>query len=184
MFGIKKIYFVLTYTGTILSKVVHIYTKQEFCHSSLSLDKDLNEMYSFGRYWAYNPFIGGFIKEEIDSGTFKRFINTKAAIYSLEVTNWQYNLIKKEIRKFKRSKDKYSFNILGLAAIVFHKKLNRKNKFYCSEFVKYLVDVGNIENDLPEIVRPQDFQLIDNVELVYEGKLSDFKYYCDNLLDV
>ena len=69
----KKIYIVLTFTGTMLSRVVHIYTKQEFYHSSLSLDKDLNEMYSFGRYWAYNPFIGGFVKEEIDSGTFKRF---------------------------------------------------------------------------------------------------------------
>ena len=183
MFGIKKIYFVLTYTGTILSKVVHVYTKQEFCHSSLSLDKDLNEMYSFGRYWAYNPFIGGFIKEEIDSGTYKRFNNTKAAIYSLEVTDWQYKLIKKEIRKFKRSKDKYSFNILGLAAIVFHKKLNRKNKYYCSEFVKHLVDVGNIDNDLPDIVRPQDFESIENIELFYKGKLSVFKYFNDSISD-
>ena len=40
----KKIYFVLTYTGTILSRIVHIYTGQEFCHSSLSLDAELNEM--------------------------------------------------------------------------------------------------------------------------------------------
>lgn len=171
----KKIYFVLTYTGTILSRIVHVYTKQEFCHSSLSLDKDLNEMYSFGRYWAYNPFIGGFIKEEVDSGTFKRFYNTKAAIYSLEVTNWQYKLIKREIKRFKQSKGKYSFNTLGLAAILFHKKIRRKNKFYCSEFVKHLVDVANIENNLPDIVRPQDFEKIENVELIYKGKLRDFK---------
>ena len=158
-----------------LSRVVHVYTKQEFCHSSISLDKDLNEMYSFGRYWAYNPFIGGFIKEEVNSGTFKRFYNTKAAIYSLEVTDRQYKLIKKEIRKFKRSKEKYSFNTLGLAAILFDKKLSRKNKYYCSEFVKHLVEVGNIENDLPDIVRPQDFEKIDNVELVYKGLLREFK---------
>lgn len=89
----KMIYFVLTYTVTILSRVIHIYTKQEFCHSSLSLDCELNEMNRFGGYWAYKPFIGGFIKEDVDSGTFKRFCNTKAAIYSLEVTNWQYRLI-------------------------------------------------------------------------------------------
>lgn len=176
----KKIYFVLTYTGTILSRVVHIYTKQEFCHSSLSLDGELNEMYSFGRYWAYNPFIGGFIKEDVDSGTFKRFYNTKAAIYSLEVTNWQYRLIKREIKRMKRSKDKYSFNILGLAAILFHKKLKRRNKYYCSEFVKHLVDVGKIENNLPDIVRPQDFEKIKNVQLVYKGRLRDFKCITDN----
>ena len=174
----KKIYFVLTYTGTILSKIVHIYTGQEFSHASLSLDKDLTEMYSFGRYWAYNPFIGGFIKEDIDSGTFKRFHNTKAAIYSLEVTEWQYKKIKKEIERMKKSKDKYTFNTLGLAAILFDKKLKRKNKYYCSEFVKHLVEVGNVENDLPDIVRPQDFESIDNIELIYKGKLKDFKLDC------
>ena len=123
----KKIYFVLTYTGTILSKIVHVYTGQEFCHSSLSLDEGLTEMYSFGRYWAYNPFIGGLIKEEVDSGTFKRFHNTKAAIYSLEVTDWQYKKIKKEIKRMLNSKEKYTFNTLGLAAVVFDKKLKRKN---------------------------------------------------------
>ena len=171
----KKIYFVLTYTGTILSRIVHIYTRQEFCHSSLSLDAELNEMYSFGRYWAYNPFIGGFIKEEVDSGTFKRFRNTKAAIYSLEVTDWQYKRIKREIKRMKNSKDKYTFNTLGLAAILFDKKLTRKNKYYCSEFVKHLVEVGKVENNLPDIVRPQDFENIDNVELIYKGKLKDFK---------
>ena len=171
----KKIYFVLTYTGTILSKIVHVYTGQEFCHSSLSLDEGLTEMYSFGRYWAYNPFIGGLIKEEVDSGTFKRFHNTKAAIYSLEVTDWQYKKIKKEIKRMLNSKEKYTFNTLGLAAIVFDKKLKRKNKYYCSEFVKHLVDTGNIDNNLPDMVRPQDFENIDNVELVYKGKLKDFR---------
>ena len=171
----KKIYFVLTYTGTILSRIVHIYTGQEFCHSSLSLDEELNEMYSFGRYWAYNPFIGGFIKEEVDAGTFKRFHNTEAAIYSLEVTDWQYKRIKREIKRMKNSKDKYTFNTLGLAAILFDKKLTRKNKYYCSEFVKHLVEVGKVENNLPDIVRPQDFENIDNVELIYKGKLKDFK---------
>lgn len=171
----KKIYFVLTYTGTILSKIVHVYTGQEFCHSSLSLDEGLTEMYSFGRYWAYNPFIGGLIKEEVDSGTFKRFHNTKAAIYSLEVTDWQYKKIKKEIKRMLNSKEKYTFNTLGLAAIVFDKKLKRKNKYYCSEFVKHLVDTGNIDNNLPDMVRPQDFENIDNVELIYKGKLKDFR---------
>jgi hypothetical protein len=75
----------------------------------------------------------------------------------------------------KNSKNKYSFNTLGLAAILFDKKLIRKNKYYCSEFVKHLVDVGNVDNDLPDIVRPQDFENIDNIELIYKGKLKDFR---------
>ena len=41
----KKIYIVLTYTGTILSKIVKIYTRREFSHVSIALDEDLKEMY-------------------------------------------------------------------------------------------------------------------------------------------
>ena len=157
-----------------LSRVVHIYTKHEFSHCSISLDRELNEMYSFGRYQAYNPFFGGFIKEDVESGTFKRFSNTKTAIYSLEVTNWQYKQIKREIKRMKRQKDKYKYNILGLAAILFHKKIRLHNRYYCSEFVKHLVDIGKVDNNLPDIVKPQDFENIENVELIYRGKLRDF----------
>ena len=69
----KKIYIILTYTGTILSKIVKIYTRRENSHVSISLNEDLTKMYSFGRLNPYNPFSGGFVHEEIDKGTFKRF---------------------------------------------------------------------------------------------------------------
>lgn len=38
-----KIYIVLTHTGTILSKIVKWYTKKDFSHVSISLDKELND---------------------------------------------------------------------------------------------------------------------------------------------
>ena len=85
----RKIYIVLTYTGTILSKLVKMYTKREFSHVSIALDEDLKEMYSFGRLNPYNPFIGGFVHEYMDKGTFKRFSKTNAQIYCLELTEKQ-----------------------------------------------------------------------------------------------
>ena len=45
----KKIYIILTHTGTMLSKIIKKYTKDEFSHVSIALDKELNRMYSFGR---------------------------------------------------------------------------------------------------------------------------------------
>ena len=65
----KKIYIILTHTGTVLSRIIKIYTKDEFSHVSIALDKDLKQMYSFGRLNPYNPFIGGFIHEYINSGS-------------------------------------------------------------------------------------------------------------------
>ena len=109
----KKIYIVLTYTGTILSKIIKGYTRAEYCHVSLALDESLEHMYSFGRLNPYNPFIGGFVREGIAHGTFKRFKNTEALIYSLEVDARQYRKIKRLIKRIARNKSIYRFNVIG-----------------------------------------------------------------------
>ena len=62
----KKVYVILSYTGTILSKIVKAFTMKQYSHTSISLDENLKQMYSFGRLNPYNPFIGGFVHEKID----------------------------------------------------------------------------------------------------------------------
>lgn len=52
----KEIYIVLTHTGTALSRMIKWFTKDEFTHSSIALDAELKQMYSFGRLNPYNPF--------------------------------------------------------------------------------------------------------------------------------
>lgn len=170
----RKIYIVLTYTGTILSKIIKGYTRAEYCHVSLALDENLDEMYSFGRIHPYNPFIGGFVHEGINIGTFKRFKNTKALIYSLEIDEIKYEKIKNLIKKFEYKKDLYRFNTIGLFASGFNIRIKRKNYFYCAEFVKYLLDESDIETELPEIIKPIDFKEIDNLDLKYSGFLKNY----------
>ena len=171
----KKIYIVLTYTGTILSRIVKFYTRKEYSHVSISLDKDLKEMYSFGRKNAYNPFIGGFVHESLESGTFKRFKNTKSEIYSLIISEEQYNIILDTIKKMESKKDLYKFNTLGLFLVSIKKKYRRKKYFYGAEFVKYLFDKANIRVGLPALIKPNDFKNIDNIELVYHGILKNYQ---------
>ena len=86
----KKIYIILTVTGTWLSRLIKMYTKDEFSHVSIALDSKLNEMYSFGRLKPYNPFIAGFVHERKNKGTFKRFFNTSCVIYELEIEDEQF----------------------------------------------------------------------------------------------
>lgn len=170
----NEIYIVLTYTGTILSKIIKIYTGAEYSHVSLALDPNLKEMYSFGRLNPYNPFIGGFIKEGIDIGTFNRFPRTKSSIYSLSVNRNQYDKIRNLIYKIKDNKDKYSFNVIGLFANGLHIKRTKENSFYCAEFVKYLLDNAYIDLKLPELIKPNDFKNVKQLKLVYKGKLKDY----------
>ena len=45
----KKIYFIFTDAGTILGKIIKLKTGRKYTHVSISLDENLNEMYSFSR---------------------------------------------------------------------------------------------------------------------------------------
>ncbi len=173
----KEIYIVLTHTGTVLSKIVRAYTKKPFSHISISLDKELQRMYSFGRLNPYNPFFAGFVHEYIHKGTFKRFSDTTTKIYSFEVTEEQYQKMEEIIIKMEQQKEKYKFNILGLFAVAFNKKVRRENALYCAEFVKYLFDESEIKNDLPEIIKPVDFEKLNGIKQVYKGLLKNYKVH-------
>lgn len=179
----KKIYIVLTYTGTILSRIIKGYTKAEFSHVSISLDKELTQMYSFGRLNAYNPFIGGFIHEQIDKGTFKRFKNTKSKVYSLEIIDEQYDIIRITINAFEASKKEYKFNIWGLFAAGFNIRIKRKKSLYCAEFVKHVLETAKVKVDLPQIIKPEHFKNIKGLKLVYNGKLKNYKLEKQNVAE-
>ena len=173
----KKIYIVLTYTGTILSKLVKIYTKKEYSHVSIALDEDLNEMYSFGRTFAYCPFIAGFVHEELDKGTFKRFKKTKTRIYSLQVPDEKYEKVIDVINNIKEHRKEYDFNIIGLFCIAINLKFKREKSFYCAEFVKYVLEQSNINKSLPELIKPEDFKDLKGINVEYSGILKEYNSY-------
>lgn len=177
----KNIYIVLTYTGTALARLIKIYTKKKYAHVSISLDKELNKMYSFGRLNAYNPFRGGFVKENPEYGTFKRFKNTDSIIYEIPVTDEQYSKIEEEIKYISKNRKEYKFNTIGLFLAGFDKKLNRKNCFYCAEFVKYIIEKSKVETNLPRIITPSDFHDLKNSTVIYQGKLKTFNLYLKKL---
>ena len=72
----KNVYILLTDTGSVLTTMIKHVTTNPYNHVSISFDEDLETLYSFGRKHPNNPFLGGFVKESIYSGTFKKFKNT------------------------------------------------------------------------------------------------------------
>lgn len=171
----KKIYIILTHTGTLLSNIIKTYTKDEYSHVSIALDEKLEEMYSFGRLKPYNAFIGGFVHEKVNEGTFKRFRRTKTMVYSITVEDERYEKIKNKIKQMEQEKETYKFNIWGLFAVSIHKKIKAPRTFYCAEFVKYVLEEAGIKLELPEIIRPEDFKQIPNKKIVYKGLLRNYK---------
>lgn len=180
----KKIYIILTHTGTTLSRIIKYYTKDEFSHVSIALDSNLNQMYSFGRLKPYNPFLAGFVHERINKGTFKRFFKTRAKVYSLEINDSQYEKLKYAILYIKKLRREYKFNIFGLFAVGLKIKIRGNKSFYCAEFVKHVLDEAEIKTELPELVRPEDFKLIKNIKVEYDGYLRLYNKMVREVINV
>ena len=90
----RQLYIVISQTGTLLSRILKQITGAEYNHASISLSRDLERMYSFGRRHPYNPFWGGFVIESPRIGTFKRFSETKVLVLSVSVTEEQHAELK------------------------------------------------------------------------------------------
>ena len=169
----KKLYIIISYTGTILSRIVRLCTKDKYCHASISLDKDLEEMYSFGRKNPYVAFIGALVHESPKWGTFKRFKNTYCRIVSINVTSKQYNKVKELIYDMYEHKKDYKFNVIGLIGVKMNKKIQKPNHYYCAEFVKHILDEAELGLELPLLIKPSDFMNIES-DLIYEGLLREY----------
>ncbi len=152
----KKIYILLSDTGTILTRLIKSYTKKPYNHASIAFDAELIEVYSFGRKTAKNPFIGGFVREDIHSVIFSQ---ADCAIYSLNITNDEFQQMHQYIQEIASKKENYRYNFIGLFGVLFKKPIKRKNAFFCSQFVASVLKESKII-DLEEreisLVKPSD----------------------------
>ena len=174
----KELYIVLSQTGSVFSRLIRRYTRKPYSHSSISLTRDLNLMYSFGRIYPYFPLYGGFVKEGADFGTFKRFPKTEVQVLSLTVSEEEYNNVSCIIEEMLNSDEHYRYNMLGVCYAAFGKSLNRKNCFYCSEFISMLLKKGNVAvaENLGSVVQPANFAELPGAKTVYRGKLRKFTH--------
>lgn len=173
----KYIYVVLSQTGTVFSRVLKLFTGAKYNHASIVLTPTLDKMYSFGRLNPYNPFIGGFVQEGIEVGTFKRFYKTTATVLEIPVSAQKYNGIKSLIEYVNKNKVKFHYNYLGILCACFKKNHAPKNRFYCSQFVLACLTAFDIDNarELPKVIKPIDFMRLNNKRIIYTGVLKDYK---------
>ena len=85
----RCLYIVFTRTATTISRLINRVKHDKYTHASLALDRELNYMYSFGRKWARNPFIGKF-SMNTSAGLVQDSKTLPGAVLELEVTDEQY----------------------------------------------------------------------------------------------
>lgn len=171
---VKKIFLLLTDTDTMLTRVIKAYTKMPYNHASIGFSSELAEVYSFGRKTVYNPFIGGFVKEDIHSILFQQ---ADCVLYSITVTDYQIEKMHSYIQRMEAQKETYSYNFIGLFGVMIKKTVKRKKAFFCSQFVATVLKEGmimNSEQDL-SLIKPSDLPHLADFQLVFEGSLKNYQ---------
>ena len=173
----RSVFILLTNTGTLFTRVIQTYTKAPYNHASISFNRELSELYSFGRKHPNNPLNGGFVKEDIRTGTYSKYPNTTCVIYELQVTEREIEKMKRVLQVFIQKHQKYLYNILGVIGIALKEPVEFSNSYFCSQFVAEILERSGIKiwNKLPALVTPDDFRKSDRLQLIYEGKLSEYK---------
>ncbi|ASN03978.1 hypothetical protein [Virgibacillus necropolis] len=172
--GGRTIYFLFTDTGTYLSRAINYCTKEGLNHVSISFDDELQEVYSFGRKNPRNPFIGGFVKENIHDNFLK---NASCAIYAYHLTDAEFQKVQAKIREIELQACNYKYNFLGLFGVMLQIEINREHAMFCSQFVATVLrDVEGFKLSKPDcFTTPSDIRGLSGLQLVFQGKLGDYK---------
>src|SRR5699024_4403744 len=167
-------YFLFTDTGTTLAKLINFFTRQSLNHVSISFDDELREVYSFGRKKPRNPFIGGFVKEDIRSDFLK---NSNCAVYVYRISEKEYQQIMYEIKAVEKCKDMYKYNFIGLLGVLLQVEVNREYAMFCSQFVATVMrDVESFNINKPLcFITPEDIRTHAGLKLIYQGKLGNYQ---------
>ncbi len=172
----KKIYIIQAHTGTVPARLIKLFTKKNYTHISLSFNKSLNKMYSFGRRTLNNPLNAGFVTEDINGIFFEKFKNTNCRIYELEIPYFKYFKLKSIIKKYEKDPLKYDYDIIGLLTRAIKINIKRKNKYICSQFIAEVLKESNIYDFKrpTKTILPIDFDDFP-YKILYEGKMVEYK---------
>lgn len=169
----KTVYILLTDTGTWFTRMIRLYTKAAHNHASIAFDSDLREVYSFGRKKPRNPFHGGFVRENLQG---ELFAEAACSLYACEVDSEVYGQMKERIERMEREASRYKYNLIGLFAVALKLEVERRDAFFCSQFVAWMLEAGGIKvADKPACqVTPVDLARERTFKPLYEGELQAY----------
>jgi len=167
------LYVLLSRSNTWFSSFIYHITPGEFTHAALSLDRDLKDLYSFGRYHPNLPLPAGFVSEDVHVGVYARCGDSICRVYRVAVSEAGYQRVVRILRYMRRNKRYYLYNLFGAALCVMKISRRRKARFFCSQFVAELLQrSGAVQLPKPAtLMRPFDLAKLPELELIYEGAL-------------
>ena len=173
----KDIFIIQMHTGTIPSIIIKLFTRYKYSHVLIATNNSFDKMYSFGRKNLFSPFNAGFVIENIDGDFFKRFNKTMCRIYKISISEEKYDNVIKLLNYFEDNKNQYKYDIIGLFLKTMSLPIKREKHYVCTQFVAEILEAAHIyefgKSNL--LVKPKDFEKIDNSNIIYTGYLNKYK---------
>lgn len=164
-------YVTLTHSRTLPAKLIRLWTGDRYTHVGVSFDSPLH-LFSFGQKSKYNFLNGGFIEEYLNPcGTG----DCELLILRIPVSSKSRRIALQMIGNFEQRKHHYRYNFSGILGFILHKKMNRKNAYFCSQFVSMLLAESGIWKcgRAHHFMRPMDFIMMERAEILFQGKLTE-----------
>lgn len=174
----KAIYILLTKSGTMVSRMLHFITDDDYTHASISFDESLHTLYSSARKNGRTMFPAGPCVEHLNTGVFKESSHIPCVLYELMVSDESYEAAKREVERIMVDSESYHYNIVGLLLCYFNIPFVRRHHFFCSQFVSTILD-KSAAIKLPKdssLMKPVDYMAMPELRCLYKGKLENLRH--------
>ncbi len=136
----KYVYVVFSSTQYMIAKFIRACTNHRYNHVSISLDGNMQTLYSFARRYDDTPFCGGFVVE-----TPERYIRRNVAatvqICAIPVTDEQHATIRAHLQAYETEANDYVYNYIGALTFLFRRRVALERCHTCVDFATEVISM-------------------------------------------
>ncbi len=167
----QSIYLILMHSNTLPSKIIKAFTGYPYSHVALSLERNCDVIYSFGRRKVHSILNGGFTAEHKHGAFFTCFNKTVCRIFEIEVTDEQYEQLKGRLDEMLECQHDYRYDMIGILPRLFGIPYTRKDRYVCSYFVADMLERVAVHkfDKSTCFIKPKDFEQLKDLNEVYNG---------------
>lgn len=161
------IYIVLVKALTGLGKFARKFSKYEYTHIAVCLNKNINDFITFSRKKHYTPFNSGFMHETLDCYAFGSNEKIKLKIFKVPVTIENKKIIEQYIKKIANDNE-YIFNLYSMATMSLFHGFRIYKTHNCMSFVSKILELSKSVNMTKKYYKYN----IKDIDIL----LTDYKY--------
>ena len=161
------IYIALVKALTGLGKFARRFSKYEYTHIAVCMNKNIDDFITFSRKKHYTPFNSGFMHETLDCYAFGNNEKIKLKIFKLPVTIENKKIIEQYIKKVANDNE-YIFNLYSMATMSLFHGFRIYKAHNCMSFVSKILKLSKSVNMTKKYYKYS----IKDIDIL----LSDYKY--------